>query len=109
MPNHNPGRAPSVGGRGSDISEASPPSVRNGSTNVSNPRSFAAIVAAALAAGPAAGQLPEGGIGPEQKTIVAGARYRKSGLYRFLFGADYRDLWTTPISLPVLDPQGFAG
>src|SRR5262249_49590857 len=31
------------------------------------------------------------------------------GLHRFLFGADYRDLWTTPAELPVLDLQNFAG
>jgi hypothetical protein len=45
----------------------------------------------------------------EQRTVVAGERYRKGGLYRFLFGADYRDLWTTPVSLPVLDMERFAG
>ena len=64
-----------------------------------------ATVCAAGAAG--GGDLP--GIGPERRTVVAGARYRQGGLYRFLFGADYRDLWTTPLSLPVLDLEAFAG
>jgi hypothetical protein len=40
---------------------------------------------------------------------VAGEQYRRSGFYRLLFGADYRDLWTTPVSLPVLDLAVFAG
>ena len=53
------------------------------------------------------GEVP--GVGPEKRTIVAGEQYRAGGLYRFLFGADYRDLWTTPLSLPVLDAQTFAG
>jgi hypothetical protein len=53
------------------------------------------------------GEVP--GVGPEQRTVVAGEQYRRSGFYRFLFGADYRDLWTTPLSLPVLDLQTFGG
>jgi hypothetical protein len=61
------------------------------------------------AASPAAAQQPAEGIGPDRKTLVAGERYRKSGFYRLLFGADYRDLWTTPVSLPVLDLRTFAG
>ena len=40
------------------------------------------------------GEVP--GVGPEKRTIVAGEQYRAGGFYRFLFGADYRDLWTTP-------------
>jgi hypothetical protein len=55
----------------------------------------------------AAGDVP--GIGPERGTLVAGEQYRRGGLYRFLFGADYRELWTMPVSLPVLDLQVFAG
>ncbi|HET6347628.1 MAG TPA: hypothetical protein VFH88_00960, partial [Candidatus Krumholzibacteria bacterium] len=34
---------------------------------------------------------------PRMRTIVAGERYRAGGLHRFFLGADYRDLWTTPI------------
>jgi hypothetical protein len=68
------------------------------------PAAFAALVAIGVAAPE---ELP--GVGPESKTIVAGARYGRGGLYRFLFGADYRDLWTTPVSLPVLDLRAFAG
>lgn len=43
------------------------------------------------------------------RTVVAGERFRKGGPYRFLFGGNYRDLWTTPVELPVLDLQTFAG
>jgi len=66
---------------------------------------IAAVFAALLASTAAAAQDP----GTERRTITAGERYRKGGLYRFLFGADYRDIWTTPVSLPVLDMERFAG
>lgn len=68
-----------------------------------------ALLVALLAASPAAAQPTAQGVGPERRTIVAGERYRRSGFYRLLFGADYRDLWTTPVSLPVLDLRTFAG
>jgi len=41
--------------------------------------------------------------------VVPGARYARGGTYRFFFGDHYRDLWTTPIRVPVLDLQRFAG
>src|SRR4051812_24886267 len=40
---------------------------------------------------------------------AAGLRYRSSGLHSFLLGREYRSLWTTPISVPVLDLRTFAG
>lgn len=76
------------------------------------PHGLTVAVAVAIAGAPggfvAASDEPAG-IGPERKTVVAGARYKKSGFYRFLAGADYRDLWTTPVSLPVLDLRVFGG
>ncbi|HEX6738607.1 MAG TPA: hypothetical protein VF310_10060, partial [Vicinamibacteria bacterium] len=69
----------------------------------------AAVLSILFSVGPAAGQQPAADLGSERRTIVAGEKYRRSGLYRLLFGADYRDLWTTPIAVPVLDPKGFAG
>lgn len=42
-------------------------------------------------------------------TIAAGARYSAGPMKRLLLGRDYRDLWTTPIRVPVLDPDAFAG
>src|SRR5688572_18065115 len=42
-------------------------------------------------------------------TVVAGPRYNKPALYRALFGGSYRDLWLTPIRVPVLDLERFDG
>jgi hypothetical protein len=36
------------------------------------------------------------------QTVPAGAEYKRSGLYKFLFGRNYRREWTTPVKLPVL-------
>ena len=41
--------------------------------------------------------------------VVAGEQFKAGGLHRFLFGAEYRDLWTMPVELPVLDLQSYAG
>jgi hypothetical protein len=71
-------------------------------------RIVAVLCAVLGAAGPAAaGEIA--GIGPERRTVVVGQRYHKGGLYRFLFGADYRDIWTSSVSLPILDLATFAG
>ncbi|MDF3052221.1 MAG: hypothetical protein K0S19_326, partial [Geminicoccaceae bacterium] len=40
---------------------------------------------------------------------AAGPRYEASGLHRLLFGREYRSLWSTPTSVPVLDLRTFAG
>jgi hypothetical protein len=40
---------------------------------------------------------------------AAGPRYQASGLHGFLFGKEYRTLWSTPISVPLLDLRAFAG
>ncbi len=41
--------------------------------------------------------------------IVPGERYEAGWLGRFLFGSDYRDLWTAEIEVPVLDLHGYKG
>ena len=41
--------------------------------------------------------------------VTPGAHYEAGGLRRFFFGDGYRDLWTTPIEVPVLDLRTFAG
>jgi hypothetical protein len=48
---------------------------------------------------------------PSQRTerLVAGPQFKKGGLHRMLWGANHRDLWTTPVELPVLDLQSYAG
>jgi hypothetical protein len=41
--------------------------------------------------------------------VVAGKQYKASALHKLFLGGDYRDLWTTPIEVEVLDLQSFAG
>src|SRR5262249_60218829 len=43
------------------------------------------------------------------RTVVIGEQYKAGGLPRALWGADYRDLYTTPVELPVLDLATYAG
>lgn len=40
--------------------------------------------------------------------VAAGARYDAGWFRRFFLGDNYRDLWTTPITVPVLDLATFA-
>lgn len=40
---------------------------------------------------------------PESVTVVAGKQFARGKPYRWMFGDNYRDLWTTPIRVPVLD------
>ena len=54
------------------------------------------------------GQLPVV-IGKDSVTVQAGAVYAAGGLHRFFFGDNYRDQWTTPIRVPVLDLGSFDG
>jgi hypothetical protein len=46
---------------------------------------------------------------PRTRRVVAGEQFAKGGFYAFLFGRNYRDLWTTPVVLPVLDLATFEG
>ena len=41
--------------------------------------------------------------------VAPGPEYRASGLHRLLLGREYRELWVTPVSVPVLDLTTFAG
>lgn len=41
--------------------------------------------------------------------VAAGPHYAAGRLHGFLLGEDYRDLWTVPIAVPVLDLRTFAG
>ncbi|HEU5311842.1 MAG TPA: hypothetical protein VFV24_10350, partial [Candidatus Eisenbacteria bacterium] len=45
----------------------------------------------------------------ETRTVALGPEYSTSGFHTFWFGEGYRDLWTTPVTLPVLDLESFAG
>ncbi len=44
-------------------------------------------------------------------TVVtaAGEQYRAGAFHRWILGRHYRDLWTTPIEVEVLDLSTFAG
>jgi hypothetical protein len=45
----------------------------------------------------------------ESRLVVAGPEYEKSDFHNFWWGKNYRDLWTTPIEVEVLDLQKEAG
>lgn len=64
-------------------------------------RAFVAPLLLALAAGECAAQ--------RDTLVVAGPHYAAGPIARFLFGSDYRDLWTTPARVPILDMDTFAG
>ncbi len=70
-----------------------------------------ALVAASLRAAPAAGQARTAALSPFGRTVtvVAGPEYRAGWLHETLFGRHYRDLWTRPIEVEVLDLDAFAG
>lgn len=62
----------------------------------------------------APGSLPGQGPPPEVRakdtvTVVAGAHFQAGGLRRWFLGGTYRELWTKPIRVPVLDLHTFAG
>lgn len=42
-------------------------------------------------------------------TVVPGERFRAGSLKRWIFGSDYRQLWTTPIEVGVLDLDSVGG
>jgi len=45
----------------------------------------------------------------ESVTVVPGAIYRAGTLRRFIYGDHYRDLWTAPLTVPVLSLDEYAG
>ena len=70
---------------------------------------FVLIAGLITVAAPAAAQSADSLRPGRFVTIAPGAHYRAGGLHRALFGAHYRDLWTTPIRVEVLDLATFAG
>lgn len=69
-------------------------------------RGFKALTAACSCAVPLAGQVPAGGA---TVRVRPGMEYGAGGFHRWLFGADYRDLWTSEIEVPLLDLGSAAG
>jgi hypothetical protein len=65
---------------------------------------FAGVILVMLAVpSPIEGQIED------SVTIVAGPRYAAGTIKSRVLGAGYRDLWTTPIRVPVLRPDTFVG
>jgi len=48
-------------------------------------------------------------VGRDSVTIVAGPDFAAGGFHRWLLGDNYREEWTTPIKVPVLDLHSFGG
>src|SRR5256885_12700414 len=48
-------------------------------------------------------------IGNDSVVVIAGEIYRAGSLHRKLLGDNYRDEWTTPITVPVLNLKTFHG
>ena len=46
---------------------------------------------------------------PQTKTVVVGLQYKAGGFHEWLLGHDYRDLWTSPVTLEILDLQKEGG
>jgi hypothetical protein len=63
------------------------------------------VVAGVFAAGLAA----VGASGEETRTVVPSPQFKAGGFHRFIFGSGYRDLWTTPVELPLLDLKAVGG
>ena len=55
------------------------------------------------------GMLASAAGAQETKVVAVGPQYAAGGAQRFWFGEGYRDLWTTPVELPVLDLKTTAG
>jgi hypothetical protein len=66
-------------------------------------RAWAATCALLIAVSPLHAQRAD------SARAVAGPEYRAGPVHRFFTGGNYRALWTAPISVPVLDPDTFAG
>ena len=47
--------------------------------------------------------------GAKTHVVIIGGRFRAGGFKRWLYGRDYRDLWTTPIEVAVLDLDRVGG
>ena len=68
------------------------------------------ILAAVLIAAVVPAAAPEPAARPvATRRVVAGSRYKAGPLHRLLLGSHYRNLWTTPLQVEVLDLATYAG
>jgi hypothetical protein len=82
--------------------------------SVSNPKRRVALVLTAVLSAIStrellAQQLPAGRVGKDSVVVVPGSDYAAGDFRRKMLGDNYRDLWTKPIKVPVLDLNSFAG
>ncbi len=47
--------------------------------------------------------------GKQRVNVVPGADYQAGALHTLIFGTHWRSLWTTPVEMPVLDLNAYAG
>jgi len=45
----------------------------------------------------------------DSATVIPGERYRAGGFHEFMFGKLWRNLWTTPVTVPVIDLSVYKG
>jgi len=69
----------------------------------------AALLALVLAGGAAAAHAQEKAAQEPSQTLTAGPHYKAGTLHRVFLGSGYRNLWTQPITVPVLDLATFSG
>lgn len=77
-----------------------------------SPAATILLVAASLAAFPAFGEADVAAQSDSEPTVVttaAGARYSAGAFHRWILGRHYRDLWTQPIRVEVLDLDAVGG
>ncbi len=70
-------------------------------------QSLVSLVALVISAFTAADGLAQSG--DSTAVVVPGPRYGMSGIGRFFWGDHYRDAWTTPIEVELLNLRSFAG
>ncbi len=69
-----------------------------------------AVTALTLCASSAAAQSPNSPANPSHTVSVrAGPQYERGAFWRTLFGDEWREVWTAPITVPVLDLDAYAG
>src|SRR3970040_1676046 len=70
---------------------------------------FWSVLVAAAATPVAAAQDSRAPASRDSVQLVPGPHYRAGALHRWLLGDHYRDLWTRPIAVAVLDLDRVAG
>ena len=68
----------------------------------------AALTASAISSAEAQNQLVRT-LGTDSVIVIAGPNFKAGSLHRYFLGDEYRDVWTTPIKVPVLDLRSFHG